>query len=96
MRPCWRKSSGPAQTNLGDYKMAVEALEPLSRDVLPEVLGKAGVVGKTAAKKGSRSRSRRSRGAAGADGVSRSSSRPCARCTRRSGPTGRRRAGSRP
>ena len=42
--------SGP--DNLGDYKLAVEALEPLSRDVLPEVLRKAGVVGKTAMKKG--------------------------------------------
>ena len=42
----------PGPMNLGDYKMAVEALEPLTRDVLPEVLGKAGLAGKAAPRPG--------------------------------------------
>ena len=42
--------SGPS--NLGHYRLAVEALEPLTHDVLPTVLGKAGLVGKAAPKKG--------------------------------------------
>jgi tetratricopeptide (TPR) repeat protein len=42
--------SGP--TSLGNYRMAVEALEPLVRDMLPEVLRKAGLVAKDAPKQG--------------------------------------------
>ena len=42
--------SGPGK--LGDYRQALEALETLVRDTLPEVLRKVGVVGKAAPKKG--------------------------------------------
>jgi tetratricopeptide (TPR) repeat protein len=42
--------SGP--TSVGNYKLPIEALEPLTRGALPEVLGKVGLVGKAAPKKG--------------------------------------------
>jgi len=40
------------RTNIGNYQLAVEALEPLAHRSLPEAIAKAGVVGKAAPKQG--------------------------------------------